>query len=118
MPTEEIGGIKEGPVRKWLATQEKWNGMFAREKRKWLGRRLEEMAEGERFEGERVPVTAMAGWREGGKGGRAGEVGSGLGRGVGKRSWGMSMWSGWGMKHDKSTVSFFFSLFGCFSLIP
>ncbi|KAK3063581.1 hypothetical protein LTS18_014406 [Coniosporium uncinatum] len=114
MPTAEIGTIKEGPVRKWLAHQQKWNAMFAKEKRKWQGQRLAEMAEkpagagasARGFEAERVPATAMAGWKVGGRKGREDEEeeGMGLGRGGGKRSWGMSMWSGWGMKHDKSTV--------------
>ncbi|KAK3080544.1 hypothetical protein LTS18_000416 [Coniosporium uncinatum] len=112
MPTAEIGTIKEGPVRKWLAHQQKWNAMFAKEKRKWQSQRLAEMADksagaggsARGFEAERVPATAMAGWKSGGRKGQEEEEGMGLGRGGGKRSWGMSMWSGWGMKHDKSTV--------------
>jgi hypothetical protein len=49
----------------------------------------------EGFEGEIPPPTALAGRRV--KGMKAEKAK--------KRSWGMSMWAGWGSKHDSATVS-------------
>ncbi|KAF2091386.1 alpha/beta-hydrolase, partial [Saccharata proteae CBS 121410] len=95
LPASTIGVIKEGPVRKWLAAQETWNKKFASEKRKVQRKRIEELAEGyAKWEGERPPPTALAGRRrtEMPKAGRVG------------RSWALAMWSGWGSKHDETTM--------------
>lgn len=98
----EIGVIKPGPVRKWMGAQQKWNKKFQRAKLNVQRKRLREMAKGyERFEGEKPPPTALAGRRLKGMAPAS----------KAKRSWGLSMWSGWGSKHDETTVSFRFPLY-------
>lgn len=93
----EIGVVKEGPTRKWMAAQQRFNTRFAKEKRAVQRQRVEELRKGyERFEGETVPATALAGRRL--------KEGKDTERRV-KRSWGMSLWSLWGSKHDVKTVS-------------
>jgi hypothetical protein len=92
----EIGVPKPGPVNKWMAAQKQWNGKFAKQKIKVQKKRLREMEKGyERFEGETPPPTALAGRRV--KGMKVGKPK--------KQSWGMSLWSLWGSKHDEATVS-------------
>jgi hypothetical protein len=96
MPTVEIGVPKPGPVNKWMAAQKQWNGKFAKQKLKVQKQRFKEMERGyEHFEGEKPPPTALAGRRV--KGMKAAKSK--------KKSWGMSMWSLWGSKHDEATVS-------------
>jgi hypothetical protein len=96
VPGIEIGVPKPGPLSKWMARQEKWNGKFAKEKLKVQKRRLEEMQKGyEVFEGEKPPPTALAGRRL-----KQMKVDKPK-----KKSWGMAMWSLWGSKHDEATVS-------------
>lgn len=96
MPSEQIGVIKEIPVRKWMASQQKWATKFAKEKRNLQKKRIEELAAGgyEEFEGETPPPTALAGRRLKDMP-KLKKV---------KKSWGMSMWSGWGSKHDQTRV--------------
>ena len=96
VPSNEIGVIKPGPVRKWLAAKMEWDTKYAREKRKVQKQRAKEMAQGYQGFGddEVPPPSALAGRRglvmpkEEKKG----------------RSWGMSMWSLWGSSHDESTI--------------
>lgn len=97
MSANEIGVIKPGPVRKWLAAKKEWDSKFTREKRKVQKQRIKEMAQGYQGFGddEVPPPSALAGRR---------------GRNMPKeqkqgRSWGMSLWALWGSKHDESTVS-------------
>ena len=97
MSANEIGVIKPGPVKKWLAAKKEWDSKFAREKRRVQKQRIKEMVEGYQGFGddEVPPPSALAGRR---------------GRSMPKeqkqgRSWGMSLWSIWGSKHDESTVS-------------
>lgn len=93
---EDIGVPKTGPVSKWMKAQAQWNNKFAKQKIKIQKQRIKDMEKGfEGFEGEIPPPTALAGRRV--KGMKAEKAP--------KRSWGMSMWSGWGMKHDQATVS-------------
>jgi hypothetical protein len=96
LATEDIGVPKPGPVHKWMKAQKEWNGKFAKEKLKVQKKRMKDMEKGyEGFEGELPPPTALAGRRL--KGMKAEEKK--------KRSWGMSLWSLWGSKHDSMTVS-------------
>lgn len=91
----EVGVPKTGPVTKWMKAQEQWNNKFAKQKIKIQKQRIRDMEKGfEGFDGEIPPPTALAGRRV--KGMKAEKAP--------KRSWGMSMWSGWGSSHDKSTV--------------
>jgi acetyl esterase/lipase len=97
LATEDIGVPKPGPVHKWMKAQKEWNSKFAKEKLKVQKRRVKDMEKGyEGFEGESPPPTALAGRRL--KGMKAEEKKK-------KRSWGMSLWSLWGSKHDSMTVS-------------
>ncbi|KAF2453696.1 hypothetical protein BDY21DRAFT_309862 [Lineolata rhizophorae] len=109
---EEIGVVKEGPVHKWMDTQQKWNRKFRDERRRAQHRRLEELeglqellrarkgsgwdglevgADG--LTGERPPPTALVGRKRVSRKERRD-----------KKSWGMSLWSGWGSKHDEMTI--------------
>lgn len=96
MSPNEVGVIKPGPVRKWLAAKKEWDSKFAKDKRRVQKQRIKEMAQGFQDFGEddAPPPSALAGRRglhmpkEERKG----------------RSWGLSLWSLWGSKHDQSTM--------------
>ncbi len=93
---EEIGVIKEGPVRKWLETRKRWDERFERERRAVQEQRLKEMQDYDSFgDGEVPPPTALAGRRKR-------DIPKPLKR---TKSIGLSIWSGWGSKHDKLAVS-------------
>jgi len=97
LPTADIGVPKTGPVSKWMKAQSQWNSKFAKQKIKIQKQRVKDMEKGfEGFDGETPPPTALAGRRI--KGMKAEKAK--------KRSWGMSMWAGWGSKHDSMTVSY------------
>ncbi|KIV99306.1 uncharacterized protein PV09_08967 [Verruconis gallopava] len=93
---EEVGVLKEGPVKKWLIRQEKWNKRFASTKRDLQKKRAKQLRRGYVGlpEGEKPPPTALAGMRT---------------KDLPKlqkmtTSWGMMLWSGWGSKHDEVMV--------------
>lgn len=101
----EIGVLKEIPVRKWLRRQEEWNKRYAKTKRRMQERRLREKRELAKDQGlaelgipldEKPPPTALAGMT-------AQERDLDNVKKV-KRSWGMSLWSQWGSKADKITL--------------
>ncbi|ESZ89911.1 hypothetical protein SBOR_9709 [Sclerotinia borealis F-4128] len=98
MSPAEIGVIKPGPVQKWMAVKKTWDTKYASEKRKVQKNRAKEISKGyETFGPHDVPPpSALAGRRVQGVAVKR-EEGK-------KRSWGMSMWSGWGSKHDKLTM--------------
>lgn len=97
MEPSSIGVIKAGPVRKWLAKQTEWNTKFKREKRNVQKQRTKEMAQGYDVIGdeETPPPTALAGRRRK----DMPKVKERKGK-----SWGLAMWSGWGSKHDETTI--------------
>ncbi|KAI4680860.1 hypothetical protein J4E81_010044 [Alternaria sp. BMP 2799] len=96
IPSVDVGVPKTGPVSKWMKAQSQWNNKFSKQKIKIQKQRIRDMQKGfEGFEGETAPPTALAGRRI--KGMKAEKAK--------KRSWGMSMWAGWGSKHDSATVS-------------
>jgi hypothetical protein len=96
LPIADVGVPKKGPVGKWMKAQQQWNSKFAKQKIKIQKQRLKDMEKGfEGFDGEIPPPTALAGRRV--KGMKAEKAK--------KRSWGMSMWAGWGSSHDSATVS-------------
>ncbi|KAL8740513.1 MAG: hypothetical protein Q9190_006796 [Brigantiaea leucoxantha] len=107
VPANEIGVIKPGPVRKWMNAKKEWDTRFAKEKRKVQRKRVEEMAMG--FQGfgddDVPPPSALAGRRELApkQEGRK-RVGSGGGEEKRGRSWGMSLWSFWGGRHDEKAI--------------
>lgn len=91
----DVGVPKPGPVSKWMKAQQEWNSKFAKQKIKIQQQRMKDLKRGfEGFPGETPPPTALAGRRL--KGMKAEKSK--------KRSWGMSMWSGWGSQHDKATI--------------
>ncbi|KAL5114505.1 hypothetical protein ACEQ8H_007595 [Pleosporales sp. CAS-2024a] len=95
LPMAEVGVPKKGPVSKWMKAQQQWNTKFEKQKIKIQKQRLKDMEKGfEGFDGEIPPPTALAGRRV--KGMKAEKPK--------KKSWGMSMWAGWGSKHDSVTI--------------
>lgn len=95
LPTADIGVPKTGPVSKWMKAQQQWNSKFAKHKIRIQKQRIKDMEKGfEGFDSENPPPTALAGRRVRGMKAEKAK----------KRSWGMSMWAGWGSKHDESTV--------------
>jgi acetyl esterase/lipase len=98
MDRNDVGVIKPGPVRKWMAAKAEWDEKFARQKRAVLKRRVKEMARGRSFgQGENPPPSALAG-----RGREKDEVGAKVRKG--RKGIGMAMWSLWGSKHDESTM--------------
>jgi hypothetical protein len=97
LPASEIGVIKEGPVRKWMAAKKKWDTKYASTKRQVQKQRAKEMAKGYQTfgDGEVPPPSALAGRRK---------TGADLKEEKKKRSTGMSLWSLWGSKHDEKTI--------------
>jgi acetyl esterase/lipase len=96
MHRDEIGTLKAAPVRKWLGRQAIWNKKFAHTKVGMQKKRAKQLDKGYVGipEGERPPPTALAGRRPADMP-KLAKV---------KKSWGMSMWSGWGSKHDEVRV--------------
>lgn len=91
-----IGVPKPGPVRKWLATHQLSEQKFASERKKVDKKRAAELNSGyDVIPGENPPPTALVSRR------RKGIAPEEKKRG---RSWGLMMWSGWGSKHDETTL--------------
>jgi acetyl esterase/lipase len=100
MIPDEVGAIKPGPVRKWMAAKKEWDSKYVSDRRRVQKRRVKEMAAGgyETFEGNEVPPpSALAGRRR--KGMETEMEAEKL-----RKSWGMSLWSLWGSKHDQTTI--------------
>jgi len=112
MRPEDVGTIKAGPVRKWMAAMAQWDAKFAGTKRKVRKTRLREMKKGYRsfpvgkdgkpVEGVRrefPPPSALAG--------RFGlsEDSEALKVVKGKKSMGMAFWHSMASSHDKDAVS-------------
>jgi hypothetical protein len=97
LPPSEVGVIKEGPVKKWMIAKREWDTRYASAKRRVQKQRAREMAQGyQQFgDGEVPPPSALAGRRKTGADLRAEKK---------QRSWGMSLWSLWGSKHDEDTM--------------
>lgn len=98
MSPADIGVIKEGPVKKWMAAKKEWDTKFAHQKRKVQKQRAKEMAAGyqEFGNGEVPPPSALAGRRKTGEDLKAEKK---------TKSWGMSLWGIWGSKHDEATMN-------------
>ncbi|KAL2069713.1 hypothetical protein VTL71DRAFT_14392 [Oculimacula yallundae] len=97
LPASEVGVIKEGPVKKWMAAKKEWDTKFASSKRRIQKQRAQEMAKGYyQFEhGEVPPPSALAGRRK---------AGEDLKEEKKSKSMGMSLWALWGSKHDEKTM--------------
>jgi hypothetical protein len=97
MDSNDVGIVKEGPVRKWLFTRNQWDTRFGSARAKLHKRRLKEMVAGyEGFEGETPPPSALAGRRK---------LGDELTETKKRKSMGLALWSLWGSKHDESTMN-------------
>lgn len=96
MPVNDIGVIKEGPVKKWMAAKAQWDTKYASSKRKVQKQRAKEMAKGyyQFGDGEVPPPSALAGRRTGNEAGEEKK----------SKSMGMSLWALWGSKHDEKTA--------------
>ncbi|PKS11404.1 hypothetical protein jhhlp_003167 [Lomentospora prolificans] len=95
----DVGVVKEGPVRKWLAARDRWDSRYSRAKSKVHKQLVKEMVDGYLHfgDGETPPPSAIAGrrrsttsWGDWGK--------------KKTRSVGLAMWSLWGSKHDEMTM--------------
>ncbi|KAL7784971.1 Alpha/Beta hydrolase protein [Trichoderma ceciliae] len=97
MKPEEIGLIKQGPVKKWLETKHSWDNRYASAKAKLHKKIIKEMIAGYEDFGadERPPPSALAGRIP---------VGTELQAGKRRKSFGLAIWSLWGSKHDEMTV--------------
>ncbi|KAF7890756.1 uncharacterized protein EAF01_010565 [Botrytis porri] len=100
----DVGVVKPGPVKKWMAVKTKFDTKYAKDKRKIQKNRAKEIAKGyEQFLDlqqvpEMPPPSALAGRRI---------VGVEIDRESGgkqKKSWGLSKWSGWASRHDELTI--------------
>ncbi|OTA92788.1 hypothetical protein M434DRAFT_396216 [Hypoxylon sp. CO27-5] len=92
----DVGVVKEVPVRRWLEVRAQFDKRFASVRAKIHKRRLKEMAAGYvGFDGEAPPPAALASRRK---------VGEDLEEKKKVKSMGLALWSLWGSKHDEATV--------------
>lgn len=93
-----VGVIKQGPVKKWLEQKRRWDSKFKATKARIHEKRVRDAKVGFASfgEGEMPPPSALAGRRK---------IGGDLMKEKKKtKSYGMSLWSLWGSKHDEMTV--------------
>jgi hypothetical protein len=113
MPRDQVGVIKVGTVRKWLAHKRRWDARFGAVKARVRAQRLRDVREGGGYEvyggaGEVPPPSALVGrWRKVMAEGKA--EGGGKKKGEEKkrkkaRGLGLSLWALWGSKHDEDAV--------------
>ncbi|XXG96110.1 hypothetical protein Hte_002389 [Hypoxylon texense] len=92
----DIGVVKETPVRRWLETRSQWDKRYGSIRAKIHKQRLKEMAAGYvGFDGETPPPAALASRRK---------PGEDLKEKKKTKSIGLALWSLWGSKHDEATV--------------
>jgi acetyl esterase/lipase len=104
LPPDQIGVLTPEPVKRWMEAKKIWDERYAKEKRRVQRRRMKEMVELGKVggdgddDGERPPPSAAVGRKKGAV--------NGAEEGVSKleTNWGLSMWAGWGGKHDKRMV--------------
>ncbi|KAI0443448.1 hypothetical protein F4803DRAFT_514768 [Xylaria telfairii] len=93
----EVGVIKQGPVKKWLEARRQWDSRFGTARAKVHKKRLKEMMAGyQGFDGERPPPSALAARRK--------VATAELVVKTRRKSTGLALWSLWGSKHDEMTV--------------
>ena len=98
MHRNEVGVVKAGPVRAWMVRKKEWDTRYAKSKRKVQQQRAKELLnarkDGNGFgSGEVPPPSALAS-----------RTYEDTGVGKQRKSMGLAMWSGWGSKHDESTL--------------
>ena len=97
MNPNEVGIIKLGPVRKWIAAKEKWDSKYASTKRGVQKQRIKELVGGGPVLfafGETPPPSALAARR----------TANDMHEKKKKMGYGLAMWSMWGSEHDKIAV--------------
>lgn len=98
MDQQLVGAVKVGPIRTWLATKAQFDSKYASTRHKIMKERIKDVKTGRAhcFEGENPPPSALAArLHEAETYSRTQKI---------KKSWGLGMWSSWGMKHDERTV--------------
>jgi hypothetical protein len=97
MKPSEIGVIKEGPVKKWLATKRQWDTRYATAKAKVHKKIIKDMMVGyqEFGPGEHPPLSALAGRLR---------MDPDMKEKKRTKSLGLALWSLWGSKHDEIAV--------------
>ena len=96
MPSYEIGTIKAGPVRDWLAAKTKWDLKYAATKRHVWQRRLANAQKGNPdllSANERPPPSALVGW--------ANNQEPEMSKKQSYGRWGLTMWSLGASRHDQ-----------------
>ncbi|OAA70245.1 alpha/beta hydrolase fold-3 [Cordyceps fumosorosea ARSEF 2679] len=97
MDPAEVGVFKAGTAKKWLATRREYDTRYAGAKAKVHKQLVSDLATG--FQdfgpGELPPPAALAGRRK---------LESHMVETKKKRSFGLSLWSLWGSKHDEETI--------------
>ncbi|EXJ53922.1 esterase/lipase [Cladophialophora yegresii CBS 114405] len=97
MQPDDVGVIKPGPVRKWLEAKASWDARYASTRKRVQKERVKALASGKimGFEaGEHPPPSALAGRR----------TDKDIVAVKKRKSYGLAMWSGWGSKHDETTL--------------
>ncbi|OAL38588.1 hypothetical protein AYO20_02238 [Fonsecaea nubica] len=97
MHPDQVGVVKPGPVREWLAAKKIWDTKYASTRSRVQKERVRALSSGKikAFEpGEHPPPCALASRR----------TDKDLIVKKQKRSYGLAMWSMWGSKHDESVL--------------
>ncbi|RMZ82355.1 hypothetical protein DV738_g1734, partial [Chaetothyriales sp. CBS 135597] len=97
MDPSQVGIVKAGPVKKWLAAKRHFDTRYAGTKTKVHKQLLQQLSHANApgfGQGENPPPSALA---------RRRTAEDELPPKV-KKSYGLAMWSGWGSKHDEQTV--------------
>ncbi|KAF4504769.1 hypothetical protein G6O67_008178 [Ophiocordyceps sinensis] len=92
----EVGVIKAGPVKKWMARKRQWDARYSAAKAKVHKKIITDIATGFKDfgPGEHPPPSALAGRR----------VETDQPEKKRTKSIGLALWSSWGSKHDETTV--------------
>ncbi|KIV92176.1 hypothetical protein PV10_06636 [Exophiala mesophila] len=97
MNPDDVGTVKPGPVRNWLAAKMTWDSKYASARTKVQRERIRAFVNGEirPFDkNEHPPPSALAGRR----------TDQDLYVRKKRKSYGLAMWSMWGSKHDEATL--------------
>jgi hypothetical protein len=97
LPVSEVGVIKAGTVKKWMAAKKRWDVKFASTKRRVQKQRAMEFAKGYQTfrDGEIPPPSALASRRR---------IAGDLREEKRQKSAALSLWAVWGSKHDEETI--------------
>ncbi|KAJ5907367.1 Alpha/beta hydrolase fold-3 [Penicillium taxi] len=96
IPPANVGSLNPVLIQRWLHAKHEWDVKFSRQKLRVQAKRLKEMAHGfQDFDGDCPPSSSLAARRA------APGV---LPRRHTKKNYGLTLWSGWGSKHDKNSM--------------